>query len=151
MLVRLCVFTSTQKRTYVSLCVSQLSYLLKPKNFTLAETHHWCHSSHPRLHPKELMTNMLKLTQVFLLHTKSICIYKVLHYAAEPVIKQLPGLISKSSEMPLHITATAATQRPVGIWTITASVTVAAGLLHTLLLMEPKNMNDFALTAWFIV
>lgn len=56
------------------------------------------------------MTNMLKLTQVFLLHTESICIYKVLHYAAEPVIKRLPGLISKSSEMQLHVMATAATQ-----------------------------------------
>lgn len=35
---------------------------------------------------KELMTNTLK-PKVFLLHAKSICIYEVLHYAAEPVIK----------------------------------------------------------------
>lgn len=119
--VSLCVFTSTQKHTYVSPrfyeSVNFTFWYLgtQPKNFTLAETHHRCHSSHPRLHPKELMTNMLKRTQVFLLHTKSICIYKVLHYAAEAVIKQLPVLISNSSEIPLHIMATAATQRPVGI------------------------------------
>lgn len=63
----------------------------------------------------ELMTNLLNLTQVFLLHAESICIYKVLHYAAESVITQLLSLISKSLEMPLHIMETAATWRPVGI------------------------------------
>lgn len=131
------VCSPAHKNTHISLCFHEpvnftSFYLLTlPENFTLAETHHWRHSSRPRLHPKELMTNTLKLTQDFLLHTKSICIYKVLHYAAEPVIKQLLGPISKSSEMQLRIMATAATQRPVGIWTITASVTVGEGLLHT--------------------
>lgn len=124
---------------------SQLYFLLltQPKNFNLAETHRRSHTSHPRLHPKELMTNMLKLTQVFLLHAKSICIYKVLLFAAAPVITQLPVLISTSSETLLHIMATAATQRPAGDCNNNSICYCRSkALLHTRLLMEPKNMND---------
>lgn len=88
------------------------------------------------------MTNTLKRTQVLLLHAKSICIYKVLLCTAAPAIEQLPLPISTSSETQLHIMATAATQGPAGIATITASVAAGAGLLHAGPLMEPKNMND---------
>lgn len=104
--VSLCVLSSIKKHTQASLC------FYEPVNLTfgLTKTHHWCHSSHPRLHRREPMTNTLKLTQVLFLHAKSISIYKVLHYAAEPVIEQLPGLISKSSERLLHIMASAATK-----------------------------------------
>lgn len=84
------------------------------------------------------MTNTLKLTQVFLPH-QSPSVFTRLHYAAEPVIKQLPPLIGEPSEMPLHVIASAARWGPAGIWKITASATVAAGLLHTVLLMEPKT------------
>lgn len=87
---------------------------------------------------KELMTNTLKLTQVFLPH-QSPSVFTRLHYAAESVIKQLPPLMGGPSEMSLHVTASTARWGPAGIWKITASVTGAAGLLHTGLLMEPKT------------